>query len=1411
MKTLVNGFNKHRKSVNSVFEALILVLTGIYLFWQISSTTQFQLLYPEWMEDTMIWALAIVAALRLLILGLKRKEAWIGLGVAAVYCLVYHSTHYPFLLFLAALTVGLAGIDYQKTLKLFVVIAGSVVCTAVIAGLCGAIHDYTYLRDAGIRSSLGMNYPTDFASIVLFIILFLWAVRKKFPDIFMLLCGIGSSLLAFFIAQSRTSFICSLVFIAAILYDILLKGLSHKFAFLQRVRKIINWIVSILFPLYAVIFFIGMFLYRRGTLIGETLNSLMSNRIKLAVEAFQEYGLKAFGTPFDMHGFGSNNFGVNDYNFVDSSYPLILLRYGWVLLLVLCVLWVWTVRKMVRNQNQRIVLVMGIIALHALSEHHMLDANYNLLVVMPLAAYPTALNTEQRAGWEKKKIISSVVTAGVFVLLGVLFLPSLMSRLKTVLQIKNLYGGAEQGWETFLTILFLLLIVVVMVWGFYRCLLFILKKKLFTDKKWITYILPFVIAVCITVIGLIYSGHLIQKECQNQELLLNQEQAELELAAAASTGGLYSDVLPSVYQQRVKGFQDSIFTGEELARYEHTTVLMDADTEQRTFFTFGYLYAQISDEHALYTNDEAVVNALMDAGYPVHGYFSYEDKIDLAYEADINQLEYLPEEGLLLDGTEHIIFYGTGINLFSGRYTAYYDLKLPEDMPRDDTVVCRLKISSEWGGKVLIEQNVLMSEFDENGKLTAQLPFNLSENTTGIELLAFTEEGQQLRVHDIRYGRTPDYDTHTFYNTRLQKIKESYYDLDGNPYAMTSGEWCVEYTYDDAGNNTSWHYLDINGNLMIRNGAYAELRREYNNKKQIIRESYYGTELQPLALTTGEAAVEYEYDNYGNTSVWRYYDIDNNLMIRNGTYAEMHREYDFRKQIIRESYYGTDQKPMALASGEHMVEYEYDDRGNTVEWRYYGTDGNLVIRNNAYAVMRREYNDEKQIIKESYYGTEEEPIELVSGEHSVAFEYDEAGNTTDWRYYDSDGNPTIRNHAYAEMRREYNDIRQIIRESYYGIDQEPLALSTGEQAIEYEYDTAGNTIGWRYYDTAGNLFIRNNAYAELRREYNERRQIIRESYYGVEREPIVLSTGEHAVEYEYDDVGNTIVWRYYGLDDQLFIRNNSYAEMRREYNDRKQVVRESYYGMNQEPIALPTGEHAVEYFYDNVGNKIEWWYYNVNGKLVLYHGAYAGMKRTYDTAKRVIEESYYGTNEAPIDIEVGYCRFENEYSSNGELLLSYYYNTEDDYVECGSGYFHEYLQALHGQLEADDITIFISAKDEFSTSMTSTLIDDLYNFGITSSLPGEFRNSFYAVIDQDGVVDAIGQEKLMYSGKSGDCRFEVTSAGGNVGGYSSILINGKEYSKNVRGLNIVVYDHARNEVIESIGFDTYVTEMTVTK
>lgn len=119
-------------------------------------------------------------------------------------------------------------------------------------------------------------------------------------------------------------------------------------------------------------------------------------------------------------------------------------------------------------------------------------------------------------------------------------------------------------------------------------------------------------------------------------------------------------------------------------------------------------------------------------------------------------------------------------------------------------------------------------------------------------------------------------------------------------------------------------------------------------------------------------------------------------------------------------------------------------------------------------------------------------------------------------------------------------------------------------------------------------------------------------------------------------------------------------------------------------------------------------------------------------------------------------------------------------------------------------TVFMSIKDEGTNALTEGIKAKMRELGLKTDLTGKFRNSYYAVISADGIVEDVSDAKLETGGtiQETDAEYTIVSAGFECGDYSSIIIDGVEYSRNNRGLNIVVYNNETGQVIDTVCFDT---------
>lgn len=125
-----------------------------------------------------------------------------------------------------------------------------------------------------------------------------------------------------------------------------------------------------------------------------------------------------------------------------------------------------------------------------------------------------------------------------------------------------------------------------------------------------------------------------------------------------------------------------------------------------------------------------------------------------------------------------------------------------------------------------------------------------------------------------------------------------------------------------------------------------------------------------------------------------------------------------------------------------------------------------------------------------------------------------------------------------------------------------------------------------------------------------------------------------------------------------------------------------------------------------------------------------------------------------------------------------------------------------------DLVILIVSRDAH-TNPSETRRLELEDFSFTTDLQHTYRHSWLAVIDSGVVVQEFSspnkEVRAVYTWR--DNSAELISAGFNVNGNDRtsvhIVVNGIERAVNGRGLNFVIWDKIKNEMLDSVCFDTF--------
>jgi len=1076
-----------------VLTAILLGLLGVYLLFRNFEKTTFLLSIPGSFLKYLFLITSVMAAVRILLRPKLLTQYFLPVICAFAYALVYLRLRYWSLLYLGLFIVAFRGINYRYVLKVFTVCLFAVLIITFSAATLGGIENYVYLKDGYIRSSLGIQYPTDMASMVLFLLMFCWLAWDWMTDITAILLGIVSVWFCKYIAMSVTSTMCSMLFVGIVTAHLLYQKIPVLHKLPEWFKKIVKGGLIFSFPLFALLFFGLMLAYMKGIGPAFRIDNILSSRIELAVNAYREYGISLLGHFFTMIGNGGSTFTNPDYNFIDSSYPLILIRYGALLFIIICITWTCSLWRAVQNKDWRLVGVMFLIGVHSFSEHHFIEANYNILLAMPFAAYPAINESVYARAWIKNTNNSGqrrIIGAGVCVLcmlfFGYIAGPRIISCGRTVVDLLGWKGSTfGNRW---------LILLLVQAYGLLAVFIAALYGLVISggSHPGKSLICCGMAGVCVFLLvsGANWGNQVISQENQKLSKTVESDTKGLTDIFSLAEGKVYIDRVPELYRKAFPEVSTSVFKADDLARLYDTTVVMDINYDSNCFINSGFLFTPISEYSAIYTNDLSVVHGLQEKGYHVTGFYSHEKEVDLQLLAKENGLEY--SDGVIhLNGDEQSIRTGPHFSLYTGPYTIIYDLSAKEDYS-DDRLLGFLQVTAYNDSKTLNEVVVYGKDIDESGKYIDELSF-YSSGYQDINFRIITEADVKLNVQKLTIKRTPLYDTHSFYNTKRKRYRDEFYSLDGRPIITSDGYFACEYKYNANNAVIEARYYDELNKLTITKNGYAIVDRKLNEKDQIIAEAYYGTDGKPIMLPQGYYSDVRVNDERGNIVKQKYLNEKGDALNTVFGYAEIHRVFNDKNQIICESYYGPDGNPVMMKPGYSMLKKEYDSSGNPTVLRYCDLNGEPVETSWGYAETHRVFNGKKQIIQESYYDTHQNMIQMPQGYFVNEREYDEYGNAIVQRYLDDQYNPVMIDWGdwkYCEVHREFNNLNQVIKESYYDLSGQMVQTPGGYYIENSEYDTAGNLTVKRYQDKNGSLITTVWGYSEVNYIYDSDGQLI---------------------------------------------------------------------------------------------------------------------------------------------------------------------------------------------------------------------------------------------------------------------------------------------------------------------------------
>ena len=750
-----------RKKCDKLTEPVFLCLCAIYLGVMTLGITMFTFQIPDALDNMLSVLISVVVIIRI-IPHYKDKLVWCAVFINVIYTLSWDVEHFATL---GVMTLGCIGINYRKILRVYLISVGSVVLCTIIAALCGFIPDLVYIKEGHIRSSMGIRYPTDFASIIFFLIISLWVLWKGLSDELSLIFPALTFVVAYYLAYSTTGIICSAVFAVLIIYGIVEKRYADKHKYIRCIKCVADIVMQAVFPLAGFIMIFITWSYYKGYAFAIFLDDHFTHRFSQPVRAFMENGISAFGAPFKQIGAGGSTYNHADYFFIDSSYIRLFIYYGIVIWLIMSFLWILMTRRAIKSGERRMVMALTLIAVHAMSEHHFMQVFYNIFIILPFAALTEGKEESDNKGKESADRIHDnehyeTIQAGFF---AASLIAAFIIILLLVPRLRLLTLSINDQAYVFIAILAIELLLTIAISGVSR----FWAGKMCHVRTGISLKAAITISVMFLVLTFVWLTYRIDSVIEKYASLPDGDSAPFEVMLNSKVGKIYVDRLGELYHRRYDGISRSLYDGEELARYKNTTVLVDKELDSPVFLNSGFLYSEISDSHALYTNDEGVINALKMAGYNVSEYCTAVYSLDMKDEAKAQGLDTNDIGDIVLGGKKRTFHAGTGdnpfkidqdrmINLYSGKYKWIYRLHI-DPVPYDmDYKVCKITINAYGGEMDICDVDVYRSMFDENGDLCDGVDFGIGVDCWLIQSWLVMEKGQEGTLKGVTWQRVTD-------------------------------------------------------------------------------------------------------------------------------------------------------------------------------------------------------------------------------------------------------------------------------------------------------------------------------------------------------------------------------------------------------------------------------------------------------------------------------------------------------------------------------------------------------------------------------------------------------------------------------------------------------------------------------
>ena len=316
------------------------------------------------------------------------------------------------LAFLLVLLLAARGVKTDKLFRVTLWLQIFLVLFVFLSAMTGVIADLMFERNSVFnRHSLGYWFPSYIMSYYFFVLLLLFWTQKQPLHWRTVVLLEGLNLLLFLLTDARLGLLVNTGLIAVEFCRSVEKLRAPLHRFVDKVLAVrglgtaVRWGWALLPELLCA--FLVVLLTHPASKLSLYTDYFLSNRIYYAWMGLRKYGLHLLGNPIEWIGYGARpdmSAVEKTYNFVDCSYPFILLNFGVLVFLGLLFGLFWVSVRLGRRGDLHRAFLFGTIFIYCFVEPRLLEVHMNtfLFLMTPLLVRPPYLRRWQKVRQERK-------------------------------------------------------------------------------------------------------------------------------------------------------------------------------------------------------------------------------------------------------------------------------------------------------------------------------------------------------------------------------------------------------------------------------------------------------------------------------------------------------------------------------------------------------------------------------------------------------------------------------------------------------------------------------------------------------------------------------------------------------------------------------------------------------------------------------------------------------------------------------------------------------------------------------------------------------------------------------------------------------------------------------------------------